>query len=309
MRIAITGATGFIGLRLCAALAERGDELVVLSRDPDRARGRLPGVAEAVAWNPTEQAGGPKAPPLRGVHAVVNLAGESIGRRWNGAKKQAIRDTRVRGTRHLVAAMKEAGTLPGVWINASAVGYYGDRGEEELTEESSAGEDFLAEVCQAWEAEAQQAAEQGWRVVCLRSGIVLGPGGGALQQMLPSFRRGLGGPMGHGRQWMSWIHRDDLIGLLIDALDRDTWTGPVNAVAPEPIRNYDFARTLGRVLRRPAFLPAPRFALRLLLGEFADLGLLASQRVLPTKAQAAGFTFQYPDLEAALREILVMRDA
>jgi hypothetical protein len=300
--VLVTGATGFIGRRLVAALKERGFELAVLSRDPKRARTQLPQAKLIDDWSP--QRGLHPVSMIEQVQAVVHLAGESVAGRWSEAQKRAIRDSRVQGTLNLVAAIAQAKTRPQVLVSASAVGYYGDRADETLTEDSAPGNDFLSEVCQAWETEAQRAEEYGVRVVRLRIGIVLGPGGGALEKMLPPFRLGLGAPLGSGRQWMPWVHLDDVSGLIIHALESATLSGPVNATAPEPVRNSEFTKILGRVLGRPTLsLGVPRFVLELMQGNFAQV-LLASQRVVPARAQAAGYAFQYATLEPALRASL-----
>lgn len=299
--VLVTGATGFIGRRLSAVVKARGYELAVLSRDPQRARTQLPQAKLIDDWSP--QRGLHPVSMIEQAQAVVHLAGESVAGRWSEAQKRAIRDSRVQGTLNLVAAIAQAKTRPHVLVSASAVGYYGDRGDETLTEESAPGSDFLAGVCQAWEMEAQRAAEYGVRVACIRIGLVLERSGGALQRMLPPFQLGLGGPLGSGRQWMPWVHRDDVVGLMLHALENETLSGPINATAPEPIRNSEFTKTLGQILNRPTFFAVPAFALELLLGEFANV-LLASQRVLPARAQAAGYAFQYATLEPALRACL-----
>jgi len=299
--VLVTGATGFIGKALCTALKERGQPYTALSRRPERAKTLVPGVKEAWRWRPRLEH--PPSAAVQGAGAVVHLAGESVAGRWNKEKKRAIRESRVIGTRHLVAAIGEAKSKPGVLVCASAVGYYGNRGDEELTEEAGPGSDFLAEVCQAWEAEARRAEEHGVRVVMLRTGVVLGRGGGALKQMLLPFKLGLGGPVGNGKQWMPWVHVDDVVGIILHAVQHATVRGPVNATAPTPVRNREFTQTLARLLRRPALLPAPAFGLKILLGEFADV-LLASQRVLPKRIQGAGYTFRHPALDAALAAIV-----
>jgi len=298
--ILVTGATGFIGRRVLEALHEKGYELAILSRRGYRAVA-LPYGKLTQRWNPQQELA--PVSVIEQAQAIVHLAGESVAGRWSDAKKRAIRESRVQGTRNLVAAIAQATTRPRVLVSGSAVGYYGDRGEETLTEESAPGNDFLAEVCQAWEAEARRAEEHGVRVVCLRTGIVLEGDGGALQRMLPPFQLGLGGPLGSGRQWMPWVHREDVVGLILHALENETLSGPVNATAPEPVRNSEFTKTLGRVLGRPAFLPAPAFAIKWLVGDFADV-LLASQCVLPARAQAAGYAVRYATLEPALRACL-----
>jgi uncharacterized protein (TIGR01777 family) len=301
MNILITGATGFVGRRLCEMLHQAGHTVRALSRDSVAAKQRVPHLKEVFPWNPLQE-----LPPLRafeGCDAVINLAGESIAGRWTAPKKQLIRDSRVLGTKNLVNALAQLSSRPKVLISASAIGYYGDRGEETLTEDAAPGSDFLAQVCRDWENEALKAESLGMRVVRLRIGLVLGRGGGTLQALLPLFRVGLGGPLGSGRQWWSWIHRDDLCRLIVQILANESISGPVNATAPQPVRQKEFAQVLGRVLRRPAFLPTPAFALKIALGEFAD-GILASQRALPRRAQEMGYRFQFEELEGALREIL-----
>jgi uncharacterized protein len=296
--VLVTGATGFIGRALCATLKERGHAFTALGRRPDRTKAALPGVKEVWRWRPRMEPAPLAA--IQGAGAVVHLAGESVAGRWNAHKKRVIRDSRVDGTRHLVEAMGGSKSKPGVLVCASAVGYYGNRGEEELTEESAAGKDFLAEVCQAWEAEARRAEALGVRVVMLRTGLVLGLGGGALKPMLLPFKLGLGGPLGNGKQWMPWVHVTDVVGVILHAMENPSVSGPVNVTAPTPVRNREFTQTLAHVLHRPAFIPAPAFGLKILLGEFAD-ALLASQRVLPTRIQETGYKFHHLTLEAALR--------
>jgi uncharacterized protein (TIGR01777 family) len=301
MNILITGATGFVGRRLCEMLHQAGHTVRALSRDSVAAKQRVPHLKEVFPWNPLQE-----LPPLQafeGCDAVINLAGESIAGRWTAPKKQLIRDSRVLGTKNLVNALAQLSSRPKVLISASAIGYYGDRGEETLTEDAAPGSDFLAQVCRDWENEALKAESLGMRVVRLRIGLVLGRGGGTLQALLPLFRVGLGGPLGSGRQWWSWIHRDDLCRLIVQILVNENVSGPVNATAPQPVRQKEFAQVLGRVLRRPAFLPTPAFALKIALGEFAD-GILASQRALPRRAQEMGYRFQFEELEGALRGIL-----
>ena len=301
MRILVTGATGFVGKRLVAALVERGDEVVVLSRDAERARRALPGLTGSYGWHPEREA--PPAAAFEGVEAVIHLAGESIAAsRWSPEQKARIRNSRLNGTRNLVKAL--AGTGVKTLVSASAIGFYGDRGDEALDEQASPGKDFLAEVCLAWEREAMAARDLGIRVVNPRIGVVLGEGGGALDKMLVPFRLGLGGPLGTGRQWMSWIHRDDLVGILLHVLDHPEISGPVNATAPGAVPNSEFTRVLGKVLTRPAFMPVPGFGLRLMMGELADALLLGGQKVLPARALSSGYTFRHPELDGALREVL-----
>lgn len=290
MTVAITGATGFIGRALVGALVERGDRVIALSRDPGKAQAVLPGV-EGAPW-------GGAASVLPPCDAVVNLAGESISGRWTAARKAAIRDSRVEGTRLLVEAVSRCAKPPSALICGSAVGYYGDRGEEMLTEESSPGRGFLAEVCVAWEAEALKARDMGLSVALLRTAVVLGRDGGAFPRMARPFRMGLGGHLGSGRHWFPWIHLDDEVGLILHLLDRGI-EGPANLAAPDLVRNSEFTATLAAALGRPAFVPAPAFALRAALGEFADT-LLASQKVMPRVAAETGYVFRYPGLESAL---------
>jgi uncharacterized protein (TIGR01777 family) len=299
MRVTATGATGLIGARLVRALAERGDDVTVLSRDPDRAHEQL-GVP-AVAWDP--MAGPAPVVALAGRDAVVHLAGEPVAQRWSGPAKERIRTSRTVGTGNLVAGLREADVRPRVLVSASAVGYYGPRGDEQLDEAAPPGEDFLAAVCVAWERAAQEAEQLGMRVVRIRTGVVLDPGGGALAKMLPPFRAGVGGPVAGGRQWMPWIHVDDLIGLYVAALDGDGWQGPVNATAPEPARNGDFSKALGRALKRPAVMPVPRLALRALYGEMEQI-VTTGQRAVPRRALAHGHAFRHPQLDEALRAAL-----
>ena len=289
-----------MGRRLCEALSQRGDRVVALSRDPAAARRRAPAIDKAYPWNPTAEP--PPGEALSGLDAVVHLAGETVVGRWTGAKKNSIRDSRVVGTRNLVAGIAQAESKPPVMVSASAIGFYGDRGDEVLTEQAAAGDDFLAHTCLAWEDEALQVEPLGVRLARVRIGVVLGLGGGALAAMLTPFKLGAGGPLGSGRQWWSWIHRDDLVGLILHLIDNDL-RGAFNATAPEPVRQKEFARVLGRVLHRPAFMPAPAFALKIVMGGFAA-ELLSSKKVLPEGALQSGYQFRNPDLEAALREIL-----
>lgn len=303
MRVLIAGATGFVGRALVHALMERGDERAALTRDPARARAALPGLAQAHAWDPL--AGPPPAGAFDGVDAVVNLVGESVVGRWTAGKKRAILDTRETATRNLARGMRDAagaGRAPRVLVSASAVGYYGHRGEEELTEDAPPGDGFLSGVCVRWEAAASEASATGTRVVLLRTGLVAGRGGGFLAPLSRLTRFGLGGPAGSGEQWWPWVHLDDVVGLILHALDNEAVQGPLNVCAPNPARQREVAKALGRILRRPAFAPAPAFALRLALGEFAT-ELLNSRRVLPAAALASGYAFRHPDLPAALRDV------
>ena len=299
MKALVTGATGFVGPRLLRML----DKPIVLSRNPERARASIGSLAERIIrWDPLQ--GPPSPEAFAGVDTVLHLAGESVAEgRWTAAQKQKIRDSRVVGTRHLVQGIGQAEKPPAVLVSASAVGYYGNRGEEELTETAPPARDFLADVCVEWEREALVAEQFGTRVVTARTGIVLGSGGGALGKMLLPFQLGAGGPLGNGRQWMPWIHVADLARLYVHAAETASIHGAMNSVAPQPVRNSEFTKALARQLHRPAFMPAPYFGLRLLFGEFAKV-LFASQRVIPQVALDTGFVFQYPEIAAALREIL-----
>jgi uncharacterized protein len=305
LRVTVTGATGLIGRALIAALQARQAQLTVLSRDPVRAAAMLATGAgapvETVRW---ESMGGP-APPqaLAGRDAVVHLAGENVAQRWTPRVKEAIRESRVIGTRNLVAGLGHAQPRPHTLLSGSAIGYYGPHGDEPLDEEASAGNDFLGQVCAAWEAEAGKASELGVRVTQVRTGVVLDPGGGALAKMLPAFRLGLGGPVAGGRQYMSWIHRDDLVAMMVAALDDERWVGPFNATSPEPVTNRDFSRALGRALRRPALLPVPGAVLRLRFGEMAEI-VTTGARVVPAKPLVLGYQFRHAHLAGALRSAI-----
>jgi uncharacterized protein len=300
MRITVTGATGLIGSRIVAARLARGDEVTVLSRDPDRARGALGGV-EAHAWSPVQ--GPAPAAALSGRDGVIHLAGENIAQRWTEESKRRIHDSRELGTRNLVAGLAAAEPRPRALASASGVGYYGPRADEPLTEDAAPGDDFLARVCVAWEREAQAASALGVRVVNLRNAVVLDKSGGALSKMLPFFRLGIGGPVAGGRQYLPWIHVDDVVGLYLAALDDDSWSGPFNASAPDPPTNRDFSRALGRALRRPALAPVPGFAVRLLYGDMAEI-VTKGQRAVPQRALEHGYAFRQTDLDAALRDAL-----
>ena len=293
MKIAMTGASGFIGQRLLKRLAAENAQVVTLGR---RA---VPGV-ESVGWDASRV---PEPSVFDGVDAVVHLAGEPVSQRWSAEVKRRIYESRINGTRNLVQGLARAGNRPRTLIAASAIGYYGNRGEEVLRESSAPGNDFLAQTCIEWEAESRRAEELGMRVVSLRVGIVLGLEGGALATMLPPFRAGVGGPIGSGKQWVSWIHIDDMANLLLWSLHNGQVTGPVNATAPEPIRNSDFAKELGSAIGRPSLVPVPAFGLKLMYGEMANV-VLASQRVIPEVAIRSGHTFRYPDLRSAFRQLL-----
>lgn len=299
MRALVTGATGFVGHRLLAHL----ENPVVLSRDGAKAEKVLAqfGVT-AFSWNPTQEPAPAEA--FAGVDAVFHLAGESVASgRWTSAKKVRMRESRIAGTRNLVATLAALPVKPKVLISASAVGYYGDRGDELLDETSSPAGDFLAELCQAWEREALAAEAHGIRVAMVRIGIVLGEKGGALAKMLTPFYLGAGAPLGNGRQYMPWIHIDDLVRLMLFAAEHESVRGPLNGAAPNPATNREFTKALGRALHRPTFMPpVPGFMLRLMFGEFGTI-LLNSQRAIPKAAGEAGFIFEYPQLETALTDI------
>ena len=297
MNITISGASGFIGRHLLKSLAKAGHSLQVLSR---HAGGNLPAGVRISAWDPLQ--GPPPAESLRETDAIIHLAGEPVAQRWTAEAKQRIRESRVTGTRNLVEALATLTRRPEALICASAIGYYGSRGDEILTESSAPGSGFLPELCVAWEREAQAAEAFGMRVVRVRIGLVLDAGGGALPRMLPPFRMGVGGRLGSGRQWMSWIHLEDLAALFQFAVESQV-RGPLNGVAPHAVTNSDFTRELARALGRPAVFPIPGFVLRLLFGEMADV-LLASQRVTPGAAEAAGFRFRFPQLAPALAGLL-----
>ncbi len=302
MRVVVTGATGLIGPRLVSSLQARGDEVTVLSRNPERAEETLPGV-ETVRWDLMREPAPTEA--LHGRDAVVHLAGEGIARRWTKRAKRAIRESRVVGTRELVrglASLAEA-ERPSVLVSSSGVGYYGAHGDEPIDEEAQAGSDFLAQVCVAWEDEARTAERLGVRVVRLRTGVVLDPGGGALGKMLPPFKLGVGGPVAGGGQYISWIHLDDLVGMAIASIYGAQWHGAVNATAPEPQRNRDFSKALGKALRRPSLLPVPGVALQLVYGEMAAI-VTSGARALPARALVNGYEFRYPQLDGALHAAL-----
>jgi uncharacterized protein (TIGR01777 family) len=307
VRVTVTGAGGLIGSALLAALAARGDEVTVLTRDPKRCGDeRIAQAAHTLRWDPIRAP--VPAEALAGRQAVVHLAGEKIAQRWSRSAKARIKDSRVLITRRLVDALRalgseDSGARPQVLLSASAIGYYGPRHDEPLDEDAPAGGDFLAQVCLAWEAEAAAAAEVGVRVLRLRTGVVLDARGGALAKMLPPFRLGVGGPVAGGRQYISWIHPDDLVGIMLAAIGDERWSGPINATAPEPVRNSELSHALGEALNRPSLLPVPGLALRLLYGEMASL-ITTGARVLPAKALVLGYHFQHPKLAEALRSVL-----
>jgi uncharacterized protein (TIGR01777 family) len=337
MRVTVTGATGLVGPRLVAALRARGDEVTVLTRDPERARrllehsthparaperstprsrtpegsaqhpsrtpGSLVGRVQTVRWNLMREPA--TAAALTGRDAVVHLAGENVAQRWSAQAKRSIRESRVTGTRHLVRGLESLGESerPGTLVSSSAIGYYGSHGDEPIDEEAPGAQDFLARTCSEWEAEASAAEQFGARVVRVRTGVVLDRDGGALGKMVTPFKLGIGGPVAGGQQYVSWIHVEDLVAMMLAAIDDRRWSGPVNATAPQPERNRELSKMLGRVLHRPSLLPVPGAALRLLYGEMAEI-VTTGARVLPTRALVLGYEFRYPQLEPALRAAL-----
>ncbi len=310
MRIMMTGATGFVGNPLCVRLLEEGHSVIALTRNADRAQSVLGREVRCLAWGGGNETEWQEA--IGEVDTVVHLAGESVGgQRWTEEYKLKIRDSRVLTTRALIQAIFQQKTKPSALICASAVGFYGNRQDEILTESSRAGTDFLATTCQAWESEASRAETAGLRVARMRIGIVLGKGG-ALEQILhplplpiSPFKWGLGGPIGSGKQWFPWIHLDDVVGLFAWAATTEAVSGAFNVTAPNPVTNAEFVHTIGRLLHRPTIAPVPAFALKLALGEFAEV-LLGGQRALPTAAQQAGYRFRWENLEETLRALLAV---
>jgi uncharacterized protein (TIGR01777 family) len=303
MRVLLTGATGTIGLATADALRARGDHVVALSRDPERGQRVVGDGAEVHAWaNPNSEP--PPRDALAGVDAVVHLLGEPVAQRWTDEARAKIRDSRVLATRQLVSALKDMPDTdrPKVLVSQSATGYYGPRGDSALDEQAAAGHDFLAGVVVAWEQEAQAAAAL-MRVTCTRTGVVLSPSGGALAKMLPVFKLGLGGPVAGGQQYVPWIHLEDVVGALLCCLDDAAAEGPVNVTAPNPVTNTELSHALGRALGRPAFLPVPGLAVKLLYGEMAEM-VTTGQRAVPARLQRLGYRFRHPDVEAALRDVL-----
>lgn len=305
MKVAVTGATGFVGSRLVQRLQEEGHTILVLTRNPDHAQTVFPKTAfpqiTILAYSPLES--GEWQKQISGCEAVVNLAGAPIAEsRWTPERKQEILDSRKIGTQKIVEAIAQANPKPSVLINSSAIGYYGTSETQTFDETATPGEDFLAQVCQAWEAEAEKVKASGTRLVILRTGIVLAMGG-ALAKMLLPFRLFAGGPIGSGRQWFSWIHRDDLVNLILKALTQTDMEGVFNATAPNPVRMSQFCQELGQIMNRPSWLPVPDFALEVLLGDAAKV-VLEGQQVLPKRTLAKGFEYQYPSLKPALEEVL-----
>jgi uncharacterized protein (TIGR01777 family) len=299
MKVFLTGGTGFVGTYLSRELAGQGHEITILTRkkDPPASPG---GPIRFVTGDPKQE--GPWMAEVSGHDWVINLAGSSISDKWTEETKRTLYDSRVLTTRNLVAAMAK-GERPQLFCSTSAPGFYGPRGEEELTEASPPGQDFLGKLAQDWETEARRAQDLGIRTVITRFGIVLGKDGGMLGQLVPMFKKFLGGPVGSGEQWLSWVHQQDLVRAYLFLRDHPELSGPVNFTSPAPVRNRDFARALGRALGRPAFMPAPAFMLRLVLGEFAEV-ILTGQKILPAKLLAAGFEFLYPAIDQALKDLL-----
>jgi uncharacterized protein len=301
-KVVVTGATGVIGRAVVAALNQRGDQVAVLSRDPGQAGEQLQ--VQAHGWpEPTSRP--PPAAALGGADAVVNLMGEPIAQRWTAQAKERIRDSRVLGTRNLVAGIRAVApdARPGVLVSGSATGFYGPLSDQPVDESARAGTDWLADLVRRWETEALAAEHEQLRVVLTRTGVVLSPSGGALAKMLPPFRLGIGGPVASGRQYLPWIHLDDVVGAIIHCLDDASARGPVNLTAPGPVDNRAFSRALGHALHRPALLPVPAFALQLLYGEMAEI-VTTGQRAIPERLRALGYQFQFADLDAALRDVL-----
>ena len=305
MKVAITGATGFVGSRLVEKLHTEGHQILVLTRNPTRAQQQFPALTfpkvEIIAYTPLESGAWQTA--ISGYDGIVNLAGAPIAdSRWTPERKREILDSRQIGTRKIVEAIAQAPERPVVLVNSSAIGFYGTSETATFDETSSSGSDFLAEVCQAWEAEAQKVKAVGTRLVILRTGIVLGKGGAVAKMLLP-FRLFAGGPIGSGRQWFSWIHREDLVSLILQALTQPSFEGAYNATAPHPVRMSEFSQVLGEVMQRPSWLPVPSFALEALLGDAAQV-VLQGQQVLPKRTEATGFQYQFPQVKPALAEVL-----
>ncbi len=306
-KIIVTGATGFIGTKLCSALIERGDELTVFTRNATNASGIIPGAKDYIEWDYHKPEQWIKF--IEGKDSIIHLSGASItGRRWNEQYKQKILESRKLSTKNLVDAAGSLKEKPSSFISASATGYYGDKGDIILTEESGIGNDFLAQVCKDWENASKSADDLRIRRVNIRTGIALGTEAGALRQFLLPFKLFIGGPLGRGNQWFPWIHIDDLVRIFIYSLDNNLIKGAVNAVSPNPVTMTDFARSLGKALNRPSFFPAPKFVLKLAIGEAAD-SITASQRAMPEKLLNSGFKFKYENINEALNDLILENNA
>ncbi|HSR94921.1 MAG TPA: TIGR01777 family oxidoreductase [Solirubrobacterales bacterium] len=301
MKVLVSGASGFIGSALCDALLARGDTVVGLTRDPQRARSTNPSVVWH-SWEPTLER--PPAAAFEGVDGVVNLQGEKINQRWTADAKRRIMESRRMGTRNLIAAIAGLARKPGVLVNQSAIGFYGDRGEAMVDESAEPGEGYDAEVVREWETAAREAESVGLRLVVVRTGHVLDAGGGLLAELLPPFKLGIGGPLAGGRQYMSWVHIDDEVGILLWALDEEKVSGTVNSTAPNPVTNRELSQAIGRALGRPAAVPVPGFVLDLKFGSEFGKVLRGGQRVMPRRALDLGYQFRYTDIDAALKNLL-----
>jgi uncharacterized protein (TIGR01777 family) len=298
VKVTLTGATGAIGRAVVEELLARGDEVTVLSRDATKAADAFGGRVQALEWK-DPKAEPPPTDAVAGQDGVIHLLGEPVAQRWSDRAKQEIRDSRVLATRNLLAALTDADPRPGVLVSQSAAGWYGPRGDEPVDESEPAADDFLAQVCVEWEAEARKAEELGMRVATTRTGVVLSESGGALEKMLPPFNAGIGGPVAGGDQYVPWIHTEDVVGAMVFALDTGAASGPINLSAPEPVTNKELSKTLGRVLRRPAVAPVPALALRVLYGEMAQI-VTTGVRMVPKRLTDLGYDFRQPDLEQAL---------
>ena len=299
MKIAVTGGTGFVGARLVERLLSEGHQVLLLVRNRAKAQAKFPR-AEIVEYTP--KTSGAWQQPISGCDGVINLAGEPLATRWSDSVKREVLESRTLGTQKIVEAIAQANPKPAVLVNASAVGYYGTSETDTFTEVSRPGTDFLAQVCQGWEAEAEKVKASGTRLAIIRIGIVLGPNGGVLERMMLPFQVFAGGPLGTGQQWVSWIHREDLVNLILKALTDSAMAGVYDGTSPHPVRMSELCQVLGETVNRPSWLPVPSFALELLLGEAAKL-VLEGQQVLPERTQATGFQFQYPTLQSALAQI------
>lgn len=302
-RIIITGATGLIGKKLAASLINRGDKVIIFSRDAEKAKSVFPNAIDCVEWNYRNPDSWKSK--LENADAVIHLAGINLfSKRWNDDFKKEVLKSREVSTKNLVDAIKSCTNKPEVFISASGIGYYGDCGDTVLDEKSPKGNDFLADVCEVWESESQKIGDYGIRNVQIRTGLVLSPEDGALKQMLPPFKFFIGGPLGNGKQWASWLHIDDIVGIYLQALDIQQLQGAINAASLNPVRMKEFAKTLGKVLKRPSFFPVPQFALKIVVGEAAEV-VTASQKIDANKILDSGYKFKFENLEDALRDLLI----